>query len=77
LRVYILLLYIINKSNASSADSIPLNSFHSYFFNLENDFFQTVNDDVESFCVNNNVKANNKDDNNIYTQPFADYDPYI
>ena len=27
-------------------------------------FFQTVNDNVASFCVNNNVKANNENDYN-------------
>ena len=53
-----------NKSNANSADSIQLNSSHNYFSNLENDFFQTVNDNVASFCVNNNVKANNENDYN-------------
>ena len=49
-----------NKSNANSADSIPLNNFHNYFSNIENEIFQTVNDDIESFCVNNNVNANNE-----------------
>ena len=40
--------YFNNKSNANSADSIPLNIFHNYFLNLENELFQTVNDDVNS-----------------------------
>ena len=39
---------------------------HNYFSNLESELFQTVNDDVESFCVNNtfNVNANNESDYN-------------
>ena len=43
--------YFKNKSNANSTHSIPLNSFHNYFSNLENELFQNVNDDVESFCL--------------------------
>ena len=32
------------------------------FSNLENEIFQTVKDDVESFCLNNNVNPNNESD---------------
>ena len=38
--------------------------FHNYFSNLENELFQTANDDIESFCLNNNVNANNESDYN-------------
>ena len=48
--------YFKNKSNANSTDSIPLNSFHNYFSNLENELFQNVNDDVESFCLKTAIK---------------------
>ena len=56
--------YLQYKSNANSADSIPLNSFHNFFSDLENEIFQTVNDDVKSVCVNNtfNVNANNENE---------------
>ena len=56
--------YFENKSNANSADSIPLNSFHNYFSNLEKEIFQTVNDHVEYFCLNNNVNAKNESEYN-------------